>query len=140
MVADCFHDAAYIYLHSTLERMTQSQRPPLPAAAAEAWSSLITVPKSDALQRCLDRIKAFSPINNHCEFSALTFPLFIAGCEAVGPRERDVIVSALGALEENFGIGNVRRVRELLGVLWEGSGSGHWLDLLEELGWDLILA
>lgn len=53
---------------------------------------------------------------------------------------------ALVRLEGNFGIGNVGRVKEILGVLWNSRSSGgedgrrHWLDVLEELGWDLILA
>lgn len=138
MVADCFHDAAYIYLHSTLERMAQ---PPsrIPTAAMAAWSSLISVSKSTALHRCLSRIRS-SPPDHHCEYSALTFPLFIAGCESRDPEDREVVVRVLGVLEENFGIGNVKRVRELLGVLWEGEGEMHWLDVLEELQWDLILA
>lgn len=140
MVADCFHDAAYIYLHSTLERMVHAQQPPPPPQAAAAWASLTSVTKPDALRRCLSRIRAFFPLGSHCEYSALTFPLFIAGCAAVERGEREIVVSALGALERNFGIGNVQRVRELLGVLWEGPGMGHWLDVLEELQWDLILA
>lgn len=51
---------------------------------------------------------------------------------------------SLGRLEENFGIGNVKRAKELLGVLWDNQGNGdkevHWLDALEEMQWDLILA
>lgn len=57
---------------------------------------------------------------------------------------------SLGRLEENFGIGNVKRAKELLGVLWDNQGNGngngngekevHWLDVLEGMQWDLILA
>lgn len=50
---------------------------------------------------------------------------------------------ALRKLEGNFGIGNVGKVKEILGVLWNSKGEDegrHWLDVLEELGWDLILA
>lgn len=47
---------------------------------------------------------------------------------------------SLGALETSFGFGNVGRVRELLGMLWDGDTTVHWQDMLEELRWDLILA
>lgn len=51
---------------------------------------------------------------------------------------------SLGRLEENFGIGNVKRAKELLGILWDNQENGdkevHWLDVLEEMQWDLILA
>lgn len=48
---------------------------------------------------------------------------------------------SLGRLEENFGIGNVKRAKELLGVLWDQHGKEmHWLDVLEGMQWDLILA
>lgn len=55
---------------------------------------------------------------------------------------------SLGRLEENFGIGNVKRAKELLGVLWDNQEKGnrkggkemHWLDVLEGMQWDLILA
>lgn len=48
-------------------------------------------------------------------------------------------MEALGALERNFGIGNVRRAKEILNVLWSENGEGHWLDTLERLKWDVIL-
>ena len=47
---------------------------------------------------------------------------------------------SLSMLEVNFGIGNVKRVKELLNVLWEEKGSVHWQDVLEQLQWDLIVA
>lgn len=136
MVADCFHEAAYIYLHSTLERMAQNidtyRIPP-------AWRSFISVSESDARNRCLARIDS-SCLDGHCEYSALTFPLFIAGCESGSHAERDIVARSLGALETSFGFGNVGRVRELLGMLWDGDTTVHWQDMLEELRWDLILA
>ncbi|RJE27351.1 C6 transcription factor [Aspergillus sclerotialis] len=135
MVADCFHDAAYIYLHSTLERMSYNSACTLPSS----WASLISVGKSEALHACLDRI-AVSPLDNQCEYSALTFPLFIAGCESQTLEERRIVVHGLSMLEVNFGIGNVKRVKELLNVLWKEKGSVHWQDVLEQLQWDLILA
>ncbi|BCR87643.1 Zn(II)2Cys6 transcription factor [Aspergillus chevalieri] len=129
MVAECFRDAAYIYLHSILERIPSCQPSLYP----------ISTSKQEALQRCLSRIETFHLDPEYCEYSALTFPLFIAGCECQTIVERDIVMEALGALERNFGIGNVRRAKEILNVLWSENGEGHWLDTLERLKWDVIL-
>ncbi|KAB8238630.1 fungal specific transcription factor domain-containing protein [Aspergillus alliaceus] len=135
MVAECFRDAAYIYLHSTLERMSQSS---MAHNLPSLWSSFISRKKPVALRRCLDRIQSFH-LDENCEYSALTFPLFIAGCESESPAERELVSQSLGKLEMNFGIGNVKRAKELLNILWSGEKM-HWLDVLERLKWDLILA
>ncbi|BCS24624.1 Zn(II)2Cys6 transcription factor [Aspergillus puulaauensis] len=152
VVADCFRDAAYIYLHSTLERLTTTPVPPAPPSPSSSsasaspnaeWSTLISFPKHLAIDHLVNRVRAQS-IDNNCEFSALTFPLFIAGCETTAPDDRELILQTLTTLEVNFGIGNVKRAKELLGILWGGDGDEggrkHWVDVLEGLGWDLILA
>ncbi|KAL3463156.1 fungal-specific transcription factor domain-containing protein [Aspergillus heterothallicus] len=126
MVAESFRDAAYIYLHSTLERVTALQPD-------------ISRSKSAAIHHLLQRVRD-NPIDNNCEYSALTFPLFVAGCEATSQTDRDFILQSLTTVQVNFGIGNVRRAKELLGTLWGSSGKRHWMDVLEGLGWDLILA
>jgi hypothetical protein len=136
MVADCFCDAAYIYLHSTLERMMRglTQR----ASSTWTWTSFVSLSKQGAVERCLRRIRS-SPLDDHCEYSALTFPLFIAGCECEETIDRELIMQSLTQLEVNFGIGNVKRAKELLNILWAGEKL-HWLDVLVHLKWDLILA
>ncbi|KAL2857823.1 fungal-specific transcription factor domain-containing protein [Aspergillus pseudoustus] len=130
MVADSFRNAAYIYLHSTLEQMAPSQ---------SDMSLNISRSKPAAIQHLLQGIKD-NPIDSNCEYSALTFPLFIAGCEAISGTDRDLLLRSLTTLEANFGIGNVKRAKELLVVLWRSNGDMHWMDVLEGLGWDLILA
>jgi hypothetical protein len=131
MVADSFRDAAYIYLHSALERVS--------LASQSGTSFNISRSKHAAIQYLLQRIKD-NPIDNNCEYSALTFPLFIAGCEVTSQTDRDLVLQSLTTVEANFGIGNVKRAKELLGVLWRSDGERHWMDVLEGLGWDLILA
>ncbi|GIJ91533.1 hypothetical protein Asppvi_010500 [Aspergillus pseudoviridinutans] len=133
MVAECFCDAAYIYLHSTLERMMRgpTQR------ASPIWTSFVSLSKRVAVERCLRSIRS-SPLDDHCEYSALTFPLFITGCECEEAIDRELIMQSLTQLEINFGIGNVKRAKELLNILWAGEKL-HWLDVLEHLKWDLIL-
>ncbi|KAI9375443.1 fungal-specific transcription factor domain-containing protein [Aspergillus egyptiacus] len=136
MVADSFRDATYIYLHSTLDRIIQISAPP---TTRTPITSIPLLSKSTAISNLLHRIRA-RPIDNNCEYSALTFPLFIAGCEAASAADRCLIIQTLGTLEANFGIGNVKRAKELLGILWRNSNRGkHWADVLLQLGWDLIL-
>ncbi|KAE8349130.1 fungal-specific transcription factor domain-containing protein [Aspergillus coremiiformis] len=135
MVAECFRDAAYIYLHSTLERMSQGF---MTRNLPTLWSSFISRTKAVAVRRCLGRIQSFT-LDENCEYSALTFPLFIAGCESESPAARELVIRSLTKLERNFGIGNVKRAKELLTILWNGEKM-HWLDVLEQLKWDLILA
>lgn len=165
LVAECFREAAFIFLHSTLERMNMNPPPrpqssnnklagsALPNTIPETtdWTHLISTPKSTAIHRCLARIQSF-PLDDHCEYSALTFPLFISGCESDVFEHRDLIIESLGKLQDNFGIGNVERAKEVLRVLWakrdaqslfgaEMTGKKvHWMDILEELQWELILA
>ncbi|KAJ5092101.1 hypothetical protein NUU61_006971 [Penicillium alfredii] len=160
LVAECFREAAFIYLHSILERMypnhsladnTVDSSLENTVHPAFTYISLISTPKSTAVHRCLARVESFH-LDGHCEYSALTFPLFIAGCESDSAAQRDLVARSLDTLHRNFGIGNVRRAKEVLGILWSrnevhaGAESGtvqgavHWLDVLDELGWELNLA
>lgn len=154
LVAECFRDAAFIYLHSILERMSMKSanlnnngEPESTSGSmySTEWAALIFTPKSTAVHRCLARVETF-PLDNHCEYSALTFPLFISGAESEVPAHRDLVIQALNKLQDNFGIGNVRRAKELLGILWARKDDNanlqgvHWQDILEELQWDVILA
>lgn len=175
LVAECFRDAAFIYLHSILERLDSHYTPNITDITADPnpnsqtdgenhppglspylteWAPLISTPKPIAVRRCLSRVESF-PLDDHCEYSALTFPLFIAGCESDTLEQRDLVLRSLGKLQNNFGIGNVRRAKEVLGILWARKDATsqnqtgdmeasvrpvHWLDILEELQWELILA
>ncbi|KAL4893364.1 fungal-specific transcription factor domain-containing protein [Aspergillus ambiguus] len=133
VVAECFRDAAYIYLHSTLERLGHND-----LILSSVWSSFVSVTKSEAVHRCLRRIESL-PLDEHCEYSALTFPLFMSGCETDHDADHEFILASLRKLEVNFGIGNVKRAKELLRLLWDGE-KRHWMDVLEDLGWNLIVA
>ncbi|KAJ5612851.1 hypothetical protein N7510_006045 [Penicillium lagena] len=158
LVAECFRDAAFIHLHSILERMIMQQNDSYDVASNDSTttpshiptqlSTLISTPKSTAVHRCLSRVESLH-LDHHCEYSALTFPLFIAGCESTTAAQRELVTLSLDKLQNNFGIGNVRRAKDLLASLWmrrdaenpDGvSKHVHWLDVLEELGWELILA
>ncbi|KAL4972812.1 fungal-specific transcription factor domain-containing protein [Aspergillus desertorum] len=163
LVAESFCDAAYIYLHSVLERITLSKvsSQSLPTLNSNReFERLISTSKTTAIKSLLTRLKTH-PIDNNCEFSALTFPLFIAGCETNSRENREFVWDMLSIVEVSFGIGNVKRAKEVLGIVWtscppadDGIGDGeagigeprerivkkHWADVLDELGWDLILA
>ncbi|KAJ5286783.1 hypothetical protein N7478_002469 [Penicillium angulare] len=164
LVAECYRDAAFVYLHSILERMSMKLTSHTAAAEQDTGNSsylndlttLIFTPKATAVHRCLARVETFS-LDNHVEYSALTFPLFIAGAESSVLEHRDLVMHSLGNLQVNFGIGNVKRAKELLELLWARKDANlfneignadstfivqnaHWQDILEELQWDVILA
>ncbi|EAA62784.1 predicted protein [Aspergillus nidulans FGSC A4] len=163
LVAESFRDAAYIYLHSVLERTSLSEVS-LPSSITShadwRFEHLISISKTTAIMSLLKRLKTH-PIDKNCEFSALTFPLFIAGCETHSEEDRQLIWGMLSVVEANFGIGNVKRAKEALEIVWssctpavDGIGDDevetedkrargvkkHWADVLNRLGWDLILA
>lgn len=144
-VAECFRDAAYIHLHSTLEHIQTGQDQTHPHRSIS-----ISRTKTDARDTCLARVASFLPGSDrgnpelticpaHCEFSALTFPLFFTGGECQTAAQRGVILTALDLLETGFGIGNVNRVREVLGVMWT-EGRKDWRGVLGGLAWEVIVA
>ncbi|KAL4990471.1 fungal-specific transcription factor domain-containing protein [Aspergillus falconensis] len=162
LVAESFRNAAYIYLHSTLERIARSEFSPPSSPISNAnrdFEQSISTSKTTAIASLLKRLKTH-PIDNNCEFSALTFPLFIAGCETNSKEDREFVWDMLSVIEANFGIGNVKRAKEVLEIVWascspadDGTGDGetdiedkqrrvkkHWADVLDGFGWDLILA
>lgn len=146
--AHSFRYAAFIYLHSVLERLALQHPQSLPTPNP---STLVPITKLDAIQRCLSLVET-TPLTNHCEYSAFAFPLFIAGCESEDVTQQIFVLQSLDKLEQNFGIGNVGRAKELLRRVWgwdinesnpkgtEGMVKRHWLDVLEDTGWDLIMA
>ncbi|KAL1846725.1 lysine requiring protein [Paecilomyces lecythidis] len=148
LVAFSFRYAAFIYLHSVLERMASQHPHALPSSDL---TNLIPIAKSDAIQRCLALVES-TPIDDHCEYSAFAFPLFMAGCESEDAAQQAFVLRSLNQLEQNFGIGNVGRAKELLRRVWgwdihednheEGTEvvKRHWLDILEVTGWELIMA
>ncbi|KAJ5904037.1 hypothetical protein N7504_006420 [Penicillium tannophilum] len=158
LVAECYRDAGFVYLHSILEHMSLKSRNENASLYYTEWAPLIFAPKSVAVHRCLARVETF-PLDDHCEYSALTFPLFIAGAESDVLAHRSLVIQSLAKLQSNFGIGNVKRAEEVLAILWArkdanaldgiilgepsvnaNAQSSHWLDILEELQWELILA
>ncbi|PKY01271.1 C6 transcription factor [Aspergillus campestris IBT 28561] len=135
MVAECFRDSSYIHLHSILKRMSQEIAGP---DLYTLWSSFVSTSKDAALQSCVTRLRSF-PLDQYCEYSALTSPLFLVGAESEDPATRALVIESLDKLQSNFGIGNVKRAKEVLHLLWDGE-MRHWLDVLEHLQWDLVLA
>jgi hypothetical protein len=143
MVADCFRYAAFIFLHSSLERMAWPNSTTV--TQPNIWDKLcsqISHSKPQALQNIITLLRSHPP-DSHTEFSALTFPLFVAGCECEGKEEQlSLILGALKTLEVNFGIRNTIRAQEMIELCWSSDSQRqrrHWLDLLEDMNWDLLL-
>ncbi|CRG89806.1 hypothetical protein PISL3812_06845 [Talaromyces islandicus] len=144
IIADYYRYGAYIFLHSTLDGISQSNPLEIQGSQSTFWDmihSLVAFAKPVALQHLVSLLRSFPP-NSHPEFSGLVFPLFIAGCECEDNEQLALILKSLHTLEVNFGIHNTKRAQELLMILSQLRCEGkpkHWLDLLEELEWDLML-
>lgn len=150
MVANCFRYAAFIFLHSTMDRMAwpSHQFVDLKASGTcptmwDSIHSLISLTKREAVQALMALLHSHPP-DEHSEYSALTFPLFVAGCECEGNSEwLSSVLGALRTLQMNFGVRNTRRAQEFIEGYWEPGSAPchrrHWLDLLEDMDWDLLL-
>ncbi|KAI9732365.1 MAG: hypothetical protein M1834_001572 [Cirrosporium novae-zelandiae] len=142
MVANTYRYAAYIYLHFVLGRLAYNA-----LDYAKYYSSTL-IPnirfgcsKEDAISHCLETIRGI-PEGDYCE-SALVLPLFLAGCETTDLTQFKVVVKRLLVLEQNIGIGNIGKAREVVQRVWESSATfsqrKDWFEVLRELGWDLIV-
>ncbi|KAH8698306.1 putative C6 transcription factor [Talaromyces proteolyticus] len=144
VVAHHFHYAAFIFLHSIIDIIAQPNLSDLEDPHADFSSmvhSLVVFSKTEALQNLVSLLRTLPP-DNHSEFSALTFPLFIAGCEYEERDQLALILDSLQTLELNFGILNTKRAQEFLVNLSRLRAKGnwkHWLHILEDVDWDLIL-
>ncbi|KAK4539528.1 hypothetical protein LTR36_010873 [Oleoguttula mirabilis] len=89
----------------------------LPSASPEIQHSV------HKILGCLAKIRRGSTAEG-----CLVFPMFSAGCEALGPEERGVFMDRLEAAE-GWGMQHVGRARGLMGRVWETGGC--WEGMVE---------
>jgi hypothetical protein len=81
--------------------------------------------------------------------SALLWPLFVAACEAVEVRDRELARRAFGGIERRQGMCNIGRAWEIVGEVWmradlrervggDENGEGDWRDVCEERGFSIV--
>jgi hypothetical protein len=142
-VANSFRHAAFVYLHSVLYHITSSQDSDVNLSELQMLHTQISYTKAEAVDNTLATIERNFPLDR-CEFSALCFPLFVAGCETSRQEHYATILSAVNQLELNFGIGNTSRVKSVLDHIWGSKmtdgGGKHWYKVLRELGWEILLS
>jgi hypothetical protein len=141
IVANSFRYAAFVYLHSMLEYISLKSSGIQSASLILPYSE-ISYTKLEAIDHVLRIVRGCLPLT-HSEYSALCFPLFCAGCESESGDHRMFVLYCLDQLELNFGIGNTSRVKALIQHIWISKivdgVKKHWIEALEELGWELIL-
>lgn len=73
-------------------------------------------------------------------FSSLTFPLFYLGINAT-IQNHQVFLKLLDKTYEGYNVGNLIRVKQFVLLYWERNPDGekflNWLDLVDELNWEL---
>ncbi|ERS96175.1 hypothetical protein HMPREF1624_07711 [Sporothrix schenckii ATCC 58251] len=143
-VAQRIRYATFVFLHAMIEYAESTLIDVEPAE----WRALIDglpYAKARAVDGCLDMLETL-PVGAHCEFAALTLPLFIAGCETGDPRQRYFVLDRLFLLEKSVAIGNITRARDALVMIWQQTDSTgktarrFWWKILQEMGWELILS
>lgn len=149
-VAQRIRYAAFVFLHAMIEYAEST----LSDVSAADWRALVdNIPytKSRAVDGCLDMLETLA-VGAHCEFAALTLPLFVAGCETDDPRQRYFVLDRLSLLEKSVAIGNIARARDALMMIWQHpredtthksntkNGRQFWWKVLQEMGWELILS
>ena len=71
----------------------------------------------------------------------LNMAIIISGVAALTEYDRDRIQRLVDTVYENYSVGNVRRIRELLRIIWRRNPQGNivvdWMELCNELGWNL---
>lgn len=75
------------------------------------------------------------PLGSSIE-ACMSFPIFSAGCEALNPLQQDKYRQRMKGMHR-FGAGQIFRANELMEQCWEQRRP--WTDLMDELGWDLVL-
>ena len=138
--ADSYRHAALIHLWRFYTESYYSQR--MQSAVREC------------LHACL-RVMVFGG-----PYGGVLWPLFTAGSCSIAEKERVVVRTVLGQLEEVVGLGCVRQARALLVEVWrEMDKAGavpaaeedsaeerivardvRWQDVAERLGWSIVLA
>lgn len=69
--------------------------------------------------------------------SCMSFPIFVTACEVIEPTARKRFWIRMKNMER-FGAGHVIKAREIMEICWSKNQS--WVDVMEENGWDLVLA
>ena len=111
-------------------------------ALLQVYRRILGYPSSDlevqtSVKRVLTLLSGMTIKNRPCPGVAMLFPVFTAGCEACEIEDRDTVISLLNAIENLYGMSNVKRARELLKELWtrrdeDGDTAGYlrWDDVI----------
>ena len=139
-VAQRIRYSAFVFLHSVLEyAQTQCN------FSDPQWQEIkdrIPYTKMQAMDGCMEML-AEIPAGEHCEFAALTLPLFLTGCETEDREKRYLILDRLFLMETSFAIGNISRARDALMAIWRSqreSKNQFWWKVMQDMGWELLLS
>lgn len=141
-IASAYRKGVFIWSHSVLEHLTNPDIARLSVYQKDVAKGQIPMTKESAVTSCLEDLTAV-PRGHPCE-AALTFLLFLTGCETEKSDEFDIIYDRLQSLDKNLHIGNVQQALIFLDKVYANKnrpgGVQHWQSLWKEMGWDLILS
>ncbi|KAA8910723.1 hypothetical protein TRICI_004070 [Trichomonascus ciferrii] len=82
-----------------------------------------------------DLLETHIPLGSSIE-ACMSFPIFTAGCEALDGPTREKYRQRIKGMHR-FGVGQIFRANELMEKCWEQGRP--WTEIMDELGWDLVL-
>jgi hypothetical protein len=76
--------------------------------------------------------------------SIMLMPLFLLGCAAFEPSQRQRIEEGFGAIRDYSGLGNIARAKEIVEKVWERMDwrveeSWDWERIISEMGYDFLV-
>ncbi|KAG8903639.1 hypothetical protein FRB99_002914 [Tulasnella sp. 403] len=119
--SNVFREAAFLYLHSTVNGPEPAVRE-IRESVAALMTSILAIPSKD-----LDR--------------SLAFPITLGGCLADTVEQREFFAERLAA--QGSAVGNGSQAKLLMETVWKKRDAGQqgvcWRDTMKELGFDLLL-
>lgn len=111
------------------------------AVLIQLYRRVLLLESSDSLvqnvvMQVTDLLDTHIPLGSAVE-SCMSFPIFIAACEALDAEVRERYWVRMKKMER-FGVGQVRTARETMELTWQRNVS--WVEIMEENNWEIVLA
>lgn len=91
------------------------------AALVYLYRTVLSRPRTDASVQAQARLALWhcvSTVHHRGPMSALLWPLFVAACEAVAPRDRALAERTFAEVDRRQGMRNIDRARAILAEVW----------------------
>jgi hypothetical protein len=124
LAAQLYRQSTWVYLYRTIQPSKSS--PKISGVVDDGLEYLNQLPKDSGPQ------------------SIMLMPLFLLGCAAFEPQQREVVKGGFETLREYSGLGNIRHARSIVEKVWERMDwrveeSWDWERIIGEMGYDFLV-